>query len=537
MNPQLIAQEALQFGKKFFLVTSSVPASKSLATDISEALIALGAKTLITTENIGSVDEVETDEVTAEYDVIILCDIKKPFKEHEYNRVVLCVGDVISLDAKEGSDKYVWHSDCRFKNHLDTTRSIMNLDGGNAHSAGSWDRALEVSFTPLFPYRQENLLYPVYAGPIQEHAIDLVNTQELVEQCLQQIYEGRRVIVFDDKDEALFWHRIYKVHMVIRRLDHLLPPGSFMFLTSSINATEIYTKWCKSVGVEESLKMIPSARFESVSKDMLFDGGLLANYKKLDKPISTARREKKYLCFNRMPRLHRIKCIIELHKANIIESGFVSFCNEDNLIDRWLDDKHYYSRITSSDECPWTADFKYFEDNISPMLPLILNKTEERWNPADLAEDDLVYFDQSYFSIVNETLMYKDTYKYKELVDISPTDSIFLSEKIYKPLACKHPFIVIGVDGTLNALSKFGYKTFNKWIDESYDLEPDDDIRHNMVMDEVKRLTALSHEEWQAMIEEMIPTLQHNFDTLCRSKNLIADNINFMELFKNKTAY
>ena len=28
---------------------------------------------------------------------------------------------------------------------------------------------------------------------------------------------------------------------------------------------------------------------------------------------------------------------------------------------------------------------------------------------------------------------------HQELCDISPTDSVFLSEKIFKPLACKHP--------------------------------------------------------------------------------------------------
>ena len=106
-----------------------------------------------------------------------------------------------------------------------------------------------------------------------------------------------------------------------------------------------------------------------------------------------------------------------------------------------------------------------------------------------------------------------------------------------QPLACKHPFVVVGVDKTLEYLKKFGYKTFDQWIDESYDQEPDDDKRMNMVVEEIKRLIALSDEEWQRMIVEMIPTLQHNFITLCRAKNLITANINYSSIFKNGQEY
>jgi hypothetical protein len=83
----------------------------------------------------------------------------------------------------------------------------------------------------------------------------------------------------------------------------------------------------------------------------------------------------------------------------------------------------------------------------------------------------------------------------------------------------------------------FGYKTFSKWIDESYDLEPDCDKRMDMVMEEAKRLINLSHDEWQQMIKEMVPTLQHNFDVLGRNKELIAAPMNFSRMFMNNSVY
>ena len=77
-------------------------------------------------------------------------------------------------------------------------------------------------------------------------------------------------------------------------------------------------------------------------------------------------------------------------------------------------------------------------------------------------------------------------------------------------------------------MKKYGYKTFDKWFDESYDLEPDDDKRMEMCVAEIERLCKFD-DEWCTMYKEMIPTLQHNFDVLARNKHLIVSNLNFVE--------
>ena len=48
-------------------------------------------------------------------------------------------------------------------------------------------------------------------------------------------------------------------------------------------------------------------------------------------------------------------------------------------------------------------------------------------------------------------------------------DVIFLTEKIYKPIICGSPFFVLGNRGTISELRNMGFKTFDKWWDESYD--------------------------------------------------------------------
>lgn len=69
---------------------------------------------------------------------------------------------------------------------------------------------------------------------------------------------------------------------------------------------------------------------------------------------------------------------------------------------------------------------------------------------------------------------------------------------------------MLGVPHSLAALRKLGYKTFSKWIDESYDDIDNFNLRFKAVFAETKRLCALSDDQWIEMIHEMIPVLEHN---------------------------
>lgn len=469
-------------------------------------------------------------------DVVVLLDTTIDHREFGFPKTTLVLGnkEVLSKDPWNMSEDVYHYSGEQFVNIGEKHRRLHDLTI-DVDQKSSWITAMRISYTRLLPYAEEKIMLPVFAGPIQEFAIDKLSTTEIVTYIKKKLAEGYSRVIFDDKDEAIFWHRVYKVHSVIKRLQNILPPGSFFFMTSALNAEEIYERWCERRGEEQLLIMIPCARFESVAKEMMLDNGLQWHYDDLNYKISVMPRPKKFLCYNRMPRLHRVKMFTELHKKGYHKQALISFHDEDEALSkgRWRDIDKMLHR-----ESHWGDTFTYFYDNIMPNLDQFkLNKTEERWNPVDIKQDDFDHFHDTYFSVINETLFYKDNYQYHELVDISPTDSVFLSEKIFKPLACKHPFIVIGVERTLEYLKKYGYKTFDKWFDESYDQEPDDDRRMEMCIAEIERLTDLTDDEWCAMIEEMIPTLQHNFDTLARNKNLIVNKLNLVEIFRNDQPY
>jgi hypothetical protein len=89
-----------------------------------------------------------------------------------------------------------------------------------------------------------------------------------------------------------------------------------------------------------------------------------------------------------------------------------------------------------------------------------------------------------------------------------------MTEKLFKPIANYNPFVVVSFAGALEELRKLGFKTFNGYIDESYDLETDSTKRMNMVAAEVKRLCSMSKEEihnWYWGMEEI---LVHNRNRL-----------------------
>jgi len=81
-----------------------------------------------------------------------------------------------------------------------------------------------------------------------------------------------------------------------------------------------------------------------------------------------------------------------------------------------------------------------------------------------------------------------DQTKYSLVVETNVT--VCHSEKILKPCAYRHPFITWAPAGYLKWLRSWGFETFDNCIDESYDLEEDDDKRLAMIINEVARLNA-----------------------------------------------
>jgi nucleoside-diphosphate-sugar epimerase len=192
--------------------------------------------------------------------------------------------------------------------------------------------------------------------------------------------------------------------------------------------------------------------------------------------------DKKYLLlsYNRNPRPHRIHLVNELIKNDLFDKGKIS-------LGRFEPHGEY--------------------EELSKMTPIEIDRTLDINWAVNIEIPD---YKSTFISLVTETLI--------------DTSILFMSEKIWKPIVAGHPFIVLGNVNTLLYLKEQGYKTFDKWIDESYDLEPDHHKKIDMVIKELNKLKTKSIGELKEIRKEMYDVCLFN-----RKK--------FVEIIKNKYDY
>jgi hypothetical protein len=219
-----------------------------------------------------------------------------------------------------------------------------------------------------------------------------------------------------------------------------------------------------------------------------------------------------FLCYNRRPHLHRIITICDLMRNGLTDRGIYSFGQRD---DKPLINLESFFKKT----CSLDLSIEFYKLNQKGYIEIDIDLLKN--NPAILVVPD--HYEKTFVSIITETLTSDKT--------------IFFSEKIYKSIAVGHPFMVVSSPGYLKELRDRGYKTFNKWFDESYDDLPKMEDRIFAIVKEVKRLSTLSIDELASIREEMKPVLQHNQDLFFEIKrkqfnNGHSDHHTFKEIKK-----
>jgi hypothetical protein len=103
----------------------------------------------------------------------------------------------------------------------------------------------------------------------------------------------------------------------------------------------------------------------------------------------------------------------------------------------------------------------------------------------------------------------------------------FPTEKTYKALSCRRPFIIFSTPQFLKEFKELGYETFHPYINESYDEIEDDKTRLMAIADEVERISKLSSEEFDVLLKNCEPIAKRNFDLFVKKKSEISFNNRF----------
>jgi hypothetical protein len=321
------------------------------------------------------------------------------------------------------------------------------------------------------------------------------DTNEIVEEIRQAHAQGKTKFMFNLFTETVMIHIVFKIHRIANLLSDIIPPENFFYLTGVINGQEAYNKVAENFNFPFRINVL------SASMQHYFLKGVMQMYPVNFDTFEVTVKPKKFLCFNKVEREQRIRLLERMLEKKYVELGHYSFeTNDVKNICRFV-------RNLNPIRFPNIKANKH-------ILPLRLNINEERTNPVNVIPEDLQYFRDSYFSIVNETIYYGYNSSSTNPLHHQPLSedlSVFVTEKTYKCLAVKHPFVVFGRPNFIKGLHKLGFKTFSPYFNESYDDIIDDDERFDVVFNEVERLINLSDDEWLDILRNIEPILHHNY--------------------------
>jgi hypothetical protein len=134
--------------------------------------------------------------------------------------------------------------------------------------------------------------------------------------------------------------------------------------------------------------------------------------------------------------------------------------------------------------------FKINRADLETVLP---PNTHESIASADYNYSD---YQNSLIEVVLETL-FDDT-------------RLHLTEKTLRPIAVGQPFILMAAAGSLQYIKDYGFKTFDGFIDESYDTIQDSLLRLQAVIQEMQRISQLTTKQKQQLIKDIQPMIKHN---------------------------
>jgi hypothetical protein len=254
------------------------------------------------------------------------------------------------------------------------------------------------------------------------------------------------------------------------RIESNLPPFSVYYACGNLLGKEIALNKNLKINVE------PILDFEAWNK---FNDNDIVDFKSIDE-------KNLFLIYNRNPRPHRVKFIIELLKNNLFNRGLLSL-GRLNLYNPEI----YLIPNENMDH------FNYLKDN----SPFHINSAPELYYnlACNITKED---YERTFISVISETLMDEET--------------LFISEKTWKPLMTGHPFLILGNKGTLKYLKSLGYKTFNRWFNEDYDNEDNETIRINNIINILIDFSKKSNDELILIRNEMRDICEHNQKTFNR---------------------
>ena len=322
------------------------------------------------------------------------------------------------------------------------------------------------------------------------------NLDVIPNNILEEVRKGNCKLVFDNTLEGKSIEGDEFLSPFYKSIDKLkLPTKNIYFITNNLVAEKTHKEYDR----DDKINIV------SVMWNV-FDVQRLKHQGDLPKKVSCD-MEYKYKSVNAFKAKHFLK----INRTNRDERDiFMLFLNFEKLFDKCLVS---FPELHKWPDYP-NMFYKYIQqENINDLktkLPFDIDNTDKmNHGPAGVGKGkfnadlpfDPIHYRNTFISIVMGAFPFD-------------TNGHHLHSSTFNPMYCGHPIIQFAPYKTLEIMKQFGFKTFDKWWDESYDNEKDSWKRLQMIMDLVLKLSDYDEKDLLHMYNDMKGTLQHNIDII-----------------------
>ena len=210
-------------------------------------------------------------------------------------------------------------------------------------------------------------------------------------------------------------------------------------------------------------------------------------------PINLNNRSKEFTALSRTHKWWRATVMTDMLRNKILINSNWSYCTDTTLTESFVDNPiEVDSLLIKSDidnflkGAPYTCD----------------SHTSDQHN--DHSQIQLAHYTDAYCNIVLETHY-----------DADQSGGAFLTEKTFKPIKYGQPFVIVGAPGSLAALRKLGYRTFDHAIDNSYDLLENNTQRWQQTL---RTIQQIQQQDMNAWFQRCVDDIKHNQQLFLASK-------------------
>ena len=365
-----------------------------------------------------------------------------------------------------------------------------------------------------------NSIYSVMLHHNAELAVEHLNL--IPKTIIDKLKQYKCKLILDNTLEGDTIERLLPI--LYSSLDKLKIPYSQVFLvTNNLVAREYYYKWIDlakhfispfdlSNFTETFFNKIFAEDFKHNSVNIISFPWNIHDVKRLihsgDLPeVVDIEKEIEY----KTKHLSQLRPFLKVNRTGRPErSFFMLYANYHKLLDKF--------RISF----PRLEHLNDFESAIIDKYPEIISKSNidslQKKVPFDIDVSDINNHGQPGTGIgkFNADLPfnpqhYRDTFISVVMCAFPYIDNAcHLHSSTFNPIYCGHAYLGYGPHHHLQELKRLGFKTFNKWWDESYDNLPNHFNRLEKVLNIVEDISKYSNSDLLQMYKEMKNILQHN---------------------------